>query len=679
MNSDVDEFDENSNEKNQQPKQVIKGEKKSTTPILDNFSRNINQLVIAGKIDPVVGREKEVRRMAQILSNKKKNNTLIVGEAGIGKTALVEKLAILIEKGGASCPINLQNKRIMALDLTQLVSGTKFRGQFEERMTAILKELEHEKNVIVFIDEIHVMIGAGNGSNGMDVANILKPALARGEIQCIGATTFDEYKKTIEKDKALTRRFQKVNLYEPSIEETIIILKNIKDSYEKFHNVTYSDEVIENIVTLSNRYITDRQNPDKAIDVMDEIGSEKKISQLLPSNILKLKEEKEEIKRKKTQAIANQKFEEAAKFRDKEQNILNKIKEETSKWETDENKSKTVITLDDVYNMMSITTNVPISKMDAVETKKLLNIEETIGKNVIGQSNAIATIAQAIRRNRVGIRDTNKVIASYLFVGETGGGKTYLSKNLAKFLFGDEKNLIRLDMSEFMEKHTVSKLIGSPPGYVGYEEGGMLTEKVKNNPFSVILLDEIEKAHPDVTNILLQVLEDGRLSDSFGKTINFRNCVIIMTSNVGAKKVVDFGDGVGFRTANSDFLNNENKKEIIKKELKKRFSPEFLNRLDDIVIFNKLSKIELEQITKIQLDILSNRLKEQNLFIKFDESIVNKVLDLTNEENYGARPIKRNIEYLVEDFLATEILKENPLLTESITLFYENDKIEIKK
>lgn len=674
--TNVDEFDESAS--NQQPTKKTKSSKESTTPILDNFSRNINKLVNEGKIDPVIGRENEVKRLVQILSNKKKNNSIIVGEAGIGKTALVEKLALLIEKGGNSCPISLQNKRIMALDLTSLVSGTKFRGQFEERMMAILKELQNEKNVIVFIDEIHIMIGAGNGSNGMDVANILKPALARGEIQVIGATTFDEYKKSIEKDKALSRRFQKINLYEPTIEESVIILKNIRSNYEEYHGVKYSDEIIELIVKLTNRYITDRQNPDKSIDIMDEIGSQKKVSQTLPISIVQLKEERESVKLKKIEAITNQKFEEAAKLRDKEQTLFDKIKIEISEWEKSNLKNKFEITSEDVYDMISITTGIPISKLDSNETDNLLNIEKLIGANVIGQDNAIESIAQSIRRNRVGIRDTNKIIGSYLFVGETGAGKTHLAKNLSLLLFGSEKNMIRLDMSEYMEKHTVSKLIGSPPGYVGYEEGGMLTEKVKNNPFSVILLDEIEKAHPDVRNILLQVLEDGRLSDSLGKTINFTNTVIIMTSNVGAKKVNDFGNGVGFKTSQSAFIDIENKKGIIKTELKKVFSPEFLNRIDDIVIFNKLTKDNLKEITKIQLALLSKRLTEQNLIVSFDDSIVTKILDITNEENYGARPIKRNIQYLIENYLATQILLKNKLLEKACTLYYENNELILK-
>lgn len=419
--TNVDEFDESAS--NQQPTKKSKSSKESTTPILDNFSRNINKLVNEGKIDPVIGRENEVKRLVQILSNKKKNNSIIVGEAGIGKTALVEKLALLIEKGGNSCPISLQNKRIMALDLTSLVSGTKFRGQFEERMMAILKELQNEKNVIVFIDEIHIMIGAGNGSNGMDVANILKPALARGEIQVIGATTFDEYKKSIEKDKALSRRFQKINLYEPTIEESVIILKNIRSNYEEYHGVKYSDEIIELIVKLTNRYITDRQNPDKSIDIMDEIGSQKKVSQTLPISIVQLKEERESVKLKKIEAITNQKFEEAAKLRDKEQTLFDKIKIEISEWEKSNLKNKFEITSEDVYDMISITTGIPISKLDSNETDNLLNIEKLIGANVIGQDNAIESIAQSIRRNRVGIRDTNKIIGSYLFVGETGAGK----------------------------------------------------------------------------------------------------------------------------------------------------------------------------------------------------------------------------------------------------------------
>jgi len=529
------------------PKRTKKG---STTPILDNFSRDLNKLAEEGKIDPVIGRDKEVKRIAQILSRKKKNNAVIVGDAGVGKSALVEKLALMIVKG--DCPTNLLDKRIMSLDLTSLVAGTKYRGQFEERIKAILNELQNEPNVIIFIDELHTMVGAGNASGAMDAANILKPALARGEMQCIGATTFDEFKKHIEKDGALVRRFQKIILKEPTINETIQILENLKTSYENFHKVHYDDGVVEIIVKLSDRYITDRQFPDKAIDVMDELGSDKKINTKIPDSIEKLKKESDEIKERKIQVVKSQNYEQAAKLRDEERKIIAKLDNEKIKWLEKQKDNKIPISVDDVYEIISQMTGVPISKLDSRETENLLKIDERLKSKVIGQDDAIGIISKAIKRNRVGIKDANKPIGSFIFLGSTGVGKTYLAKSIAEILFGDPEKVVRVDMSEFMEKHNVSKLIGSPPGYVGYDEGGQLTEKIKNNPFSVVLFDEIEKAHKDVFNILLQILDEGHLTDSFGRKINFTNTIIIMTSNIGAKKVSDFGGGVGFNTKSSE-------------------------------------------------------------------------------------------------------------------------------
>ena len=527
-----------------------KGRKGSTTPILDNFSRDLIKLAEEGKIDPVVGRDKEVRRIAQILSRKKKNNAVVVGEAGVGKSALVEKLALMIVKG--DCPTNLLDKRIVSLDLTSLVAGTKYRGQFEERIKAILNELQEAPNVIVFIDELHTMVGAGNASGAMDAANIMKPALARGEIQCIGATTFDEFKKHIEKDSALVRRFQKVILKEPTQSETVEILNNLKTSYEDFHKVQYEDGVIDTIVKLSGRYITDRQFPDKAIDVIDELGSEKRISLRAPDTIEKLKGQADEIKEKKILVVKNQNYEQAAKLRDEERKILDKLEVEKSKWMEKQKDNKIPVSIDDVYTIVSEMTGVPITKLDSNETKKLLKMETLLSEKVIGQDEAILSISKAIRRNRVGIKDANKPIGSFIFLGSTGVGKTHLAKSLANLLFGDPDKIIRVDMSEFMDRHNVSKLIGSPPGYVGYDEGGQLTEKVKNNPFSVILFDEIEKAHKDIFNLLLQILDEGHLTDSFGRKVNFTNCLIIMTSNIGAKKVSEFGGGVGFSTSSSE-------------------------------------------------------------------------------------------------------------------------------
>jgi ATP-dependent Clp protease ATP-binding subunit ClpC len=656
------------------PKKFKKG---SNTPILDNFSRDLIKLAQEGKIDPVIGRDNEVRRMAQILSRKKKNNVVIVGDAGVGKSALIEKLAILIHKG--QCPNNLLDKRIMALDLTSLVAGTKYRGQFEERMKMILNELQEAPNVIVFIDELHTMVGAGNASGSMDAANILKPALARGEIQLVGATTFDEFKKSIEKDGALVRRFQKIILKEPTQTQTIEILKNLKNTYEDYHKVFFGENVIETIVNLSTKFITDRQFPDKAIDVMDELGSEKRISMKIPEIIEKLKKQSDEIKEKKVQVVKTQNYELAAKLRDDERKIMDKLDDEKIKWEKKIKDNKELITVNDVYEMISQMTGVPISKLDAKETDKLLNMENIISEKVIGQSEAISSISRAIRRNRVGIKETNKPIGSFIFLGSTGVGKTHLAKSLSEFLFGDPEKIIRVDMSEFMDKHNVSKLIGSPPGYVGYDEGGQLTEKIKNNPFSVILFDEIEKAHKDIYNLLLQILDEGHLTDSFGRKINFTNTLIIMTSNIGAKKVSEFGKGIGFETSSSLEQKYEVRKSIIEKSLKQYFNPEFLNRIDDIVLFNPLNEETLKKIIKIELNKLINRLFEKNYLISFDETITNHIFQLNTKELFGARPIKRLIQNVCEDFLSEEILKGTIKENEKITIKLKDGKLQIFK
>jgi ATP-dependent Clp protease ATP-binding subunit ClpC len=654
-----------------------RGKKGSTTPILDNFSRDLNKLAEEGKIDPVIGRDKEVKRIAQILSRKKKNNVVVVGDAGVGKSALVEKLALLIVKG--ECPTNLLEKRIMSLDLTSLVAGTKYRGQFEERIKAILNELQHEPNVIVFIDELHTMIGAGNASGSMDAANILKPALARGEIQCIGATTFDEFKKHIEKDSALVRRFQKIILKEPTHEETIQILDNLKDSYESYHKVHYEDGVVDTIVKLCGRFITDRQFPDKAIDVLDELGSDKKINTKVPEIIEQLKKESDELKEKKIQVVKNQNYEQAAKLRDEERKILTKLEEEKTLWLDKQKDNKVPVCVDDVYEIISQMTGVPITKLDDRETQNLLKLEERLSAKVIGQEDAISIISKSIRRNRVGIKDTNKPIGSFIFLGSTGVGKTYLAKSIAELLFGDPDKVIRVDMSEFMEKHNVSRLIGSPPGYVGYDEGGQLTEKIKNNPFSVVLFDEIEKAHKDVFNILLQILDEGHLTDSFGRKVNFTNTIIIMTSNVGAKKVSDFGGGVGFTTNSSEEQKHEVRKSIIQKSLKQQFNPEFLNRIDDIILFNKLNSDTINRIIEIELGKLLTRLKEKNFNVVFDKSVVSRIAELNTQEEYGARPIKRIIQNLCEDFLSEEILRGSIKESEITTLKFKDGQLKIFK
>ena len=664
----VEFFEDGSQTQNKRSK------KGSKTPVLDNFSRDLTQIAQDGGIDPIIGREKEVLRIAQILSRKKKNNVVIVGDAGVGKSALVEKLALLISEG--NCPTNLLDKRIMSLDLTSLVAGTKYRGQFEERIKVILNELQDAPNVIVFIDEIHTMVGAGNASGSMDAANILKPALARGEIQCIGATTFDEYKKNIEKDGALVRRFQKIILSEPTVVETIDILKNLKSSYEEFHRVEYTDNVIETIVQLAKKYITDKQFPDKAIDILDELGSEKKINVKIPDIIEKLRKESEDIKVKKLEVVKSQDYEKAAQLRDEERKILKKLENEKKKWNDDQQVNKKPVVVEDVYNMITNITGVPITKLDTKETKSLLSLEKTISKDVIGQDDAVGIISRAIRRNRVGVRGVNKPIGSFMFLGSTGVGKTHLAKTLAKNLFGDPEKIVRVDMSEFMEKHNVSKLIGSPPGYVGYDEGGQLTEKIKNNPFSVVLFDEVEKAHKDVFNILLQILDEGHLTDSFGRRVNFTNTLIIMTSNVGAKKVSDFGGGVGF-TDDSD--RSKVKDSIIKKSLKQQFSPEFLNRIDDIIVFNKLDDKSLRKIVTLELDKLNNRLVEGGYKITFDKTVLSEVLSRNSEEDYGARPIKRIIQNLCEDFISDQILMGNIEEGKDILLKINEGNVEISK
>jgi ATP-dependent Clp protease ATP-binding subunit ClpC len=652
-----------------------KNKKGSDTPILDNFSRDLTKLASEGAIDPIIGREKEVKRIAQILSRRKKNNAIVVGDPGIGKSALIEKLALLIVRG--ECPTSLLDKRIVALDLTALVAGTKYRGQFEERIKAILNELLGVTNVVLFIDEIHTMVGAGNSSGAMDAANILKPALARGEIQCIGATTLDEFKKHMEKDGALIRRFQKIILKEPTQEETIKILTNLKPMYEDFHKVYYEDDVIETIVKLSARYITDRLFPDKAIDVIDELGSEKRILVEMPESIEIIRKQAEELNERKLKVVKEQDYEHAAKLRDEEKNILKRLEEEKTIWLESLKDNKIHVTVDDVYRMITEMTTVPISRLSGDESKKLLQMEEILSSKVIGQDNAISIISKAIRRNRVGIKDGARPIGSFIFLGSTGVGKTFLAKTIADTLFGDPEKIIRIDMSEYMEKFSVSRLIGSPPGYVGYDEGGFLTEKIKNNPFSVILFDEIEKAHKDVFNILLQILDEGHLTDSFGRKINFTNTLIIMTSNIGAKKVSDFGGGVGFETSTSASQHSEVKRNMIRKALKQQFAPEFLNRIDDVVMFNSLDEKSLKTIIKNEIGHLTKRLNGKYFPIKIDDSVLNQIFDLNHEEEYGARPIKRIIQNLCEDFLSDEILRGNIKENVDCTLIFKDNELKI--
>ena len=645
------------------------------TPVLDNFSRDLNKMAEQGKLDPVVGRDAEITRIAQILSRRKKNNPIIIGEPGSGKTAIVEGLAMKIVSG--DCPKNLLDKRIVNLDLTSVVAGTKYRGQFEERMKVILEELSANPNIIVFIDEIHTLVGSGNSSGSMDGSNILKPALARGEVQCIGATTLDEFRKNIEKDGALERRFQKVVVDPSTVEETIEILSNIREKYEEYHKVSYSDEVIETCVKLANRYITDREFPDKAFDILDEVGARMQSEIKIPEEIEELKRAAAEIKIQKLEVVKKQNYEEAAIIRDKEKKLLAKLDKEKEKFELKMSKEKKVVTVDHVYDVVSNMTKIPVSKMTIDDAKSLINLDKHLVGKVIGQDHAVIKIAKSIRRNRLGIKDPNKPIGSFVFLGSTGVGKTYLAKQLAKEMFGSEDALIRVDMSEYQEKHTVSKLVGAPPGYVGYEEGGLLTEKVKNKPYSVILFDEVEKAHRDVFTVLLQILDDGHVTDSLGRKINFKNTLIILTSNLGVKKLQEFGSGIGF--SNNSYSNEERKKEVLMKEMKNFFSPEFLNRIDDTIVFNSLSKEDIKKITDIELKKLIQRLSEMKYKISYDESLVEYLSKIGYDELYGARPLKRAIQDKVEDLLSEEVLLGNLIEGKSYQLKVEEDSVRLIK
>ena len=647
----------------------------SSTPVLDNFSRDLNKLAEAGKLDPVVGREREILRIAQILSRRKKNNPIILGEPGCGKTALVEGLAIKIVKG--ECPRNLMDKRIVNLDLTSVVAGTKYRGQFEERMKVILEELQSNPNIIVFIDEIHTLVGSGNSSGSMDGSNIFKPALARGEVQCIGATTLDEFRKNIEKDGALERRFQKVVVEPSTVAETIQILKNVRDKYEEYHKVNYSDEVIETCVKLADRYITDREFPDKAFDILDEVGARMQTDLKVPEIIEELKKKAAEIKEQKIDVVKRQNYEQAAELRDKEKKLLIKLDNEKLRFEQQMAKEKQIILLDHVYDVVSNMTKIPVSKMSVDDTKALIDLDKNLVGKVIGQDDAVIKIAKSIKRNRLGIKDPNKPIGSFVFLGSTGVGKTYLAKQLAKEMFGSEDSLIRVDMSEYQEKHSISKLVGSPPGYVGYEEGGMLTEKVKNKPYSVILFDEVEKAHKDVFTVLLQILDDGHVTDSLGRKINFKNTLIILTSNLGVKKLQDFGNGIGF--SSNSYSNEEAKKQMLMKEMKNFFSPEFLNRLDDTIVFNSLGQEDIKKITDIELNKLMNRLNEMKYTITYDKTLVEYLSKIGFDELYGARPLKRAIQDKVEDLLSEEVLTGKMVEGKSYVIKVVDENVVVQK
>jgi ATP-dependent Clp protease ATP-binding subunit ClpC len=655
-----------------------KSDSKSKTPVLDTYSRDLTKMAEDGRLDPIVGREKEIERVSQILSRRKKNNPILIGEPGVGKSSIAEGLALRIVQRKVSRL--LFNKRVVMLDLASMVAGTKYRGQFEERIKALMGELEKEPDVILFIDEIHTMIGAGGASGSLDASNMFKPALARGEIQIIGATTLDEYRKHIEKDGALERRFQKVVVEPATAEESIQILNNIKDKYEHHHNVLYTEDAIKACVELTTRYLTDRHLPDKAIDALDEVGARVHISNInVPKEITDVEKKIVEIKDKKNDVIRSQKYEEAAKLRDVERQLNNELESARKNWEEEQKNHKQIVNEEAVAEVVSMMCGIPLQRISQNENDKLAKMPEKIQGKVIGQDEAVRKIVKAIQRGRVGLKDPNRPIGSFMFLGPTGVGKTQLAKVLAKYLFDSEDSLIRIDMSEYMEKFSVSRLIGAPPGYVGHDEGGQLTEKVRRKPYSVVLLDEIEKAHPEVFNLLLQVLDDGQLTDSLGRKVNFKNTIIIMTSNTGSRQLKEFGTGVGFSTKHKESQKDEETNAVIEKELKKKFAPEFLNRVDDVVMFNSLEREDINKIIKIELDGLIQRVKSMEYNLEITDGAIEYIASQGFDPQYGARPLKRAIQKHVEDVLTEEILTSNPEKNSLMTLDYnsEDDKMVV--
>ena len=647
------------------PASESKTNKKTKTPVLDNFGRDVTLLAEQDKLDPVVGREKEIERVSQILSRRKKNNPLLIGEPGVGKSAIAEGLALRIIQKRVSRI--LYNKRVVTLDLASLVAGTKYRGQFEERMKAVMNELEKNDDIILFIDEIHTIVGAGGATGSLDASNMFKPALARGEIQCIGATTLDEYRQHIEKDGALERRFQKILVEETTPEETLEILKNIKDRYESHHNVNYTHEALKACVELTDRYMSDRFLPDKAIDALDESGSRVHINNMsVPQEIIELEKQLDKIRESKNTVVKKQKYEEAAKLRDDEKRVERLLIEAQERWQEDSKLNRVTVNENNIADVVSMMTNIPVNKLINSEKSKLSKLSSIIGQKLIGQKDAIEKVVKAIQRNRAGLKAPDKPIGSFIFLGQTGVGKTQLAKILASEIFDSEENLIRIDMSEYMEKFAISRLIGAPPGYVGYEEGGQLSEKVRRRPYSVILLDEVEKAHPDIFNMLLQVLDDGFLTDSLGRKVNFENTVIIMTSNIGARQVKDFGRGLGFETASQKAQTSDIEKGVIEKELKKTFSPEFLNRVDDIVIFNALEKKDIRKIVDIELKKLVSRIEKLGYQINITDDAKDFIAEKGFDIKYGARPLNRAIQKHIEDLVAehvvTNSIKEGDLI-----------------
>ena len=647
-----------------------KSAEKSRTPVLDNFGRDLTKMAELGKLDPIVGREKEIERVAQVLSRRKKNNPVLIGEPGVGKTAIAEGLALRIVQKKVSRV--LFGKRVVTLDLASLVAGTKYRGQFEERMKAVMNELEKSPEVILFIDELHTIVGAGGASGSLDASNMFKPALARGDIQCIGATTLDEYRQYIEKDGALARRFQIVMVDAPSVEETIEILNNIKDKYEDHHHVNYTDEAIAQAVKLSERYITDRFLPDKAIDVLDEVGARVHISNItVPEDIVVLEQQIEEVKKQKNLVVKSQKYEEAAQLRDREKKLLDQLDRAKIAWEEETKKRRYTVTDDNVAEVVAMMTGIPVNRVAQNEGQKLLGMADELKAKVIGQNNPIEKLTKAIQRTRVGLKDPKKPIGSFIFLGPTGVGKTELAKVLSTYLFDKDDSLVRIDMSEYMEKFSVSRLIGAPPGYVGYEEGGQLTEKIRRKPYSVVLLDEIEKAHPDVFNLLLQVLDDGILTDGLGRRVDFRNTIIIMTSNIGVRDLKDFGSGIGFATKAKTENQDEMMKTTIQNALRKAFSPEFLNRLDDVIVFNSLQREDIHRIIDISLGKLFNRITTLGYKVELTAKAKDFLSEKGYDQQYGARPLNRAIQKYLEDPVAEEILKGD--LREGDTLLADHE------
>jgi len=645
----------------------------SKTPALDNFTRDLTEMAIKGELDPIVGRDEEIERVSQILARRKKNNPVLIGEPGVGKSAIAEGLALRIIQRKVSK--NLLNKKILTLDMGSVVAGTKYRGQFEERIKTILDELKKNKDIIIFIDELHTIVGAGGSSGSLDASNMFKPALARGEIQCVGATTLNEYRTNIEKDGALERRFQKIIVDPPTPAETLTILRNIKSKYEDHHNVEYTDEAIEVCVKLTERFITDRNFPDKALDALDEAGSRAQLTQVkVPDSLIKLEQNLEKIKADKKESVTKQDYEAAAKFRDLERKVNLSIEIETKSWEQKLKEKRKIVDAERVAEVVSMMTGVPLNKVTQSENQKLAQLEETLKAEVIGQSVAVTKISKAILRNRLGLKDPNRPIGSFIFMGPTGVGKTELAKKLAENIFGDRDALIRIDMSEYMEKFNSTKLIGAPPGYVGHEDGGQLTEKVRRKPYSVVLFDEIEKAHPDIFNSLLQILDEGFITDSLGRKINFKNCLIILTSNVGQRKASEFGTGVGFNSADSQQKKNEESSSIIRKELAKTFSPEFLNRVDEVIYFNSLTKDDLLKIIEVELKKMYPRFEEIGYKISISKDLKEKIAEIGYDPKYGARPLKRLLQKYVEDTIAELAIQQKIQIGSKITLSLDPKK-----